>query len=86
MADRVLTCDRGTLRFTWNIVSRQAEVYEMDGERPVKRIGWLFIDQGEGAIEFKQEPFEQLCDEFLEMAGQAEIRVEGEEGPDGGSN
>jgi len=80
MADRVLICNRGKLRFVWNIVSRQAEVYEMNGDLPVKRVGWLFVNPDGMTIEFEQEPFEQLCDEFLEMAGKAGIRTEG--GPD----
>lgn len=78
---RVLLCDRGNLRFTWNIVSRQAEVYEMNGSTPVKRIAWLLVAPGDGAgIEFEQAAFDRFCDEFLEMAATAEIRDE-TEGP-----
>lgn len=82
--DRVMTYDAGRLRFAWNIVSRQIEVYQMteDG-RPEKRLAWLLAERDSGGalgpggvIEFEREPFEALCDEFLQMAATAEIRDE----------
>jgi hypothetical protein len=79
MTDRVMTYDAGKLRFCWNIVSRQIEVYEMDGERPVARVGWLLAEKDGHVIEFEEGPFHDLCNEFLEMAATAEIRDETEE-------
>jgi hypothetical protein len=73
MTERVLICDRGKLRFTWNVVSRQAELYEMDGDRPVKRVAWLLMEDDGHVIDFTQEAFEQKCDDFLRAIADAPI-------------
>lgn len=79
MTDRLMTYDVGRLRFAWNIVSREIEVYEMNGEQPIKRIGWLFAEREGEVVEFEPESFHALCDEFLQMASVAEIRDDSEE-------
>lgn len=79
---RHMVYDAGKLRFAWNIVSRQIEVYELEDDRPVTRVGWLLAEKDGHVIDFEPEPFHELCDKFLELAANAEIRDEEEPGGD----
>ncbi len=84
MADRVMEHTAGRILFAWNIVSRQIEVYHLtETGKPERRLGWILAEDADGrVIDFEREPFEALCNEFLEMAAAAEVRDETGE-PDG---
>lgn len=73
----MLTYDLGNLHFAWAEQSSQIEVYERGESGPRRRLGFL-TNKGEHdfLVPFEQEPFEEHCRWFAEMASSAEIVVE----------